>query len=345
MNDYPNYINNEMMLEELLSRPTPQLIEMMKKIDGDFIFLGVAGKLGISMVRMAKRACEEAGVEKRIIGVSRFSTSESIRFLEGNGIETIKGDLLNSEFINELPDIKNVVFLAGMKFGTEGNESVTWAMNSYLPGLVAEKYKNSIIVALSTGCVYPMVDVKSSGSLESDTPDPIGEYAQSCLGRERLFEYGSIKNGTPVALIRLNYAVEMRYGVLVDIALKVYNGEAVDLAMGYANVIWQADANSQILLSFQYCQSPARPFNVTGEETLSIRKIAVEFGKLMNKKVEFVGLESQTALLANPTESNKLLGIPQVQLSTVLKWTAKWIEKGNRILGKPTHFEVRDGKY
>ena len=345
MQNYPEYIKDENTLEELLSRPTPELAEVMKTINGDIIFLGVAGKLGISMARMAKRACEEAGIPKRIVGVSRFSSQDARTYLEESKIDTIKGDLLNQEFINSLPDIKNVIYLAGMKFGTDGKESFTWAMNSFLPGLVAEKYKNSRIVALSTGCVYPLVDVNSSGSLETDMPDPVGEYAQSCLGRERLFEYGSIKYGTPVALIRLNYAVEMRYGVLVDIALKVYNGEAVDLTMGYANVIWQGDANEQVLQALKLCKSPAKPLNITGEKVISVREIAAEFGKLMGKKERFSGQEAAGALLVNPAESYKLLGEPKIQIQQIIKWTAKWIESGNRLLGKPTHFEVRDGKY
>ena len=345
MQNYPEYIKDENTLEELLSRPTPELIEVIKEIDGDIIFLGVAGKLGVSMARMAKRACKEAGISKKIIGVSRF-TSEDLRlYLEENGIETIKGDLLNQEFINSLPDIKNVIYLAGMKFGTEGKEAFTWAMNSFLPGLIAEKYKNSRIAALSTGCVYPLADVKAGGSKESDKTDPVGEYAQSCLGRERLFEYGSIKYGTPVTLIRLNYAVEMRYGVLVDIALKVYNEQPVDLTMGYVNVIWQGDANEQILRSLKLCRSPAKPINITGKKIIPVRDIAAEFGNLMNKQVQFISKEAETALLADPAEAYKLFGEPKIQLRQIIKWTDRWIEDGKRLLGKPTHFEVRNGKY
>src|SRR5690606_28601073 len=268
--DYPKYFRDENELEEALSRPTSDLVAMFKALEGDVILLGVAGKMGVSMARMARRACDMAGIEKRIIGVSRFSDREQQTFLEESGVETIKGDLLDRDFLDSLPEVDNVIYLVGTKFGTDGNESLTWAMNSFLPGLVAQKYKNSRIVAFSTGCVYPLVDITSGGSKETDSPEPVGEYAQSCLGRERLFEYGSIRNGTPVILIRLNYAVEMRYGVLVDIASKVYNQQPLDVTMGYANVIWQGDANEMILRSLQYCASPAMHLNISGTELISV---------------------------------------------------------------------------
>ncbi len=343
--DYPKNFANEKELEEALSRPTPELVDMMKELEGDFILLGVAGKMGVSMARMAKRACGEAGVQKRIIGVSRFSSPEQRTFLEESGVETIKGDLLDLDFIDSLPEVKNVIYLAGMKFGTEGNESATWAMNSFLPGLVVEKFKNSRIVAFSTGCVYPLVKIASGGSKESDSPEPVGEYSQSCLGRERLFEFGSIKNDTPVVLIRLNYAVEMRYGVLVDIATKVNNNETIDLTMGYANVIWQGDANEMILRTVRYCETPAKHLNISGSEVISIADIARQFGKIMDKEVKLTGVEADSALLVNVSQGHKLLGKPRVSLDQVLKWTADWVGNDHRLLGKPTHFEVRDGKY
>ncbi len=345
MSKYLEFYKNEMELEEALSRPTPALIEMMQELEGDIIILGVAGKMGVSMSRMAKRACIEAGIEKRIIGVSRFSLPEHRDFLEQSGIETIKGDLLNIDFINSLPEAQNVFYMAGMKFGTEGNESFTWAMNSYLPGLVVDKFRNSRIVAFSTGCVYPLAEVKSGGSKETDSPGPVGEYAQSCLGRERLFEFGSIKNDTPIVIIRLNYAVEMRYGVLVDIATKVYNEETIDLTMGYANVIWQGDANEMILRSIQYCSSPARHLNISGAELVSVAAVAQQLGLLMKKKVKLTGVASDSALLVNVTQGHSLLGKPQVALDQVIEWTAHWIRNDYRLLGKATHFEVRDGKY
>lgn len=345
MMDYPKNFANEKELEEALSRPTPELVDMMKELEGDFILLGVAGKMGVSMARMAKRACREAGVQKRIIGVSRFSSPEQLTFLEESGVETIKGDLLDLDFIDSLPEVKNVIYLAGMKFGTEGNESSTWAMNSFLPGLVVEKFKNSRIVAFSTGCVYPLVKIASGGSKESDSPEPVGEYSQSCLGRERLFEFGSIKNNTPVVLIRLNYAVEMRYGVLVDIATKVRDNETIDLTMGYANVIWQGDANEMILRTVRYCETPAKHLNISGSEVISIADIARQFGEIMDKEVKLTGVEADSALLVNVSQGHKLLGRPGVSLGQVLKWTANWVGNDHRLLGKPTHFEVRDGKY
>ena len=343
--DYPKYFKDENELEEALSRPTSNLVAMFRALEGDVILLGVAGKMGVSMARMAKRACNMAGIEKRIIGVSRFSEKEQQSFLEESDVETIKGDLLDQEFINSLPEVSNVIYLAGTKFGTGGNESFTWAMNSFLPGLVVQKFKNSRIVAFSTGCVYPLVDITSGGSRESDIPAPVGEYAQSCLGRERLFEYGSIKNGTPVILIRLNYAVEMRYGVLVDIASKVYNDETLDLTMGYANVIWQGDANEMILRSLQYCTSPAAHLNISGPELISVAEVAKKFGKIMGKEVRFKGVEANSALSVNVSKSIGLLGIPMVGLDQVIEWTAHWIGSEKRLLGKSTHFEVRDGKY
>ena len=345
MGNYPEYFKNENELEEALSMPTPEVIELVKNLKGDIIFLGVAGKMGVSMARMTKKACDIAGIKKRIIGVSRFSSEEQQLFLEKSGIEIFKGDLMDLEFISSLPEVENVYYLAGMKFGTDGNESLTWAMNSYLPGLVADKFKNSKIVAFSTGCVYPFVSYNSGGSKETDRTDPVGEYAQSCLGRERLFEFGSNKNQTPVSLIRLFYAVEMRYGVLVDIATKVYNEEPVDVTMGYANVIWQGDANAMILQTIKYCESPVNPINITGPELISIKETALKFGKLMNKKVTITGVENENALLGNAELSFKLFGKPKIALDKILVWTAKWIEGEKRLLGKPTHFEVRDGKY
>jgi nucleoside-diphosphate-sugar epimerase len=338
-------IKNEAELEKLLSHPDEETIEFFKRLDGDIIFLGIAGKIGPSLARMARHASDEAGVNKRIIGVSRFRNQDEKKQIGKSGIETIQGDLLDGKFLESLPKIKNVFFLAGMKFGSEENLSLTWAMNSYLPGLVAEHFKDSRIVAYSTGCVYSLVPVSSGGSSETDTPSPVGEYAQSCLGRERMFEYGSLKNQTPVTLIRLNYAVEMRYGVLVDIALKVKNNEPVDLSMGYFNVIWQGDANNMVLRSFELASSPATILNVSGPEILSVKNTALEFGKYFNTNVRFVGKEAPTALLNNPSKAVKLFGQPKVSVEQMIEWIADWLKNEQRLLGKPTHFEVRDGKY
>lgn len=345
MIEFPETIENEEQLEELLSRPTADVVELFKTLEGDIIFLGIAGKIGPSIARMAKRACDAAGVSKRLIGVSRFSNKQEKSLIENFGIETIAGDLLDSEFVKSLPKVKNVVFLAGMKFGSEGNISLTWAMNTYVPAMVAEHFRDSRIVAFSTGCVYPLVPVESDGSVESDKPIATGEYAQSCLGRERMFEYGSNKFGTLTALIRLNYSVEMRYGVLVDIATKVKNDQVVDLAMGYFNVIWQGDMNAMTLLCFWHCTSPANIINITGPETLSVREVALQFGKLFGKTPKFSGEEASTALLSNAALSHKLFGKPKVSPPAIIRWIASWIEHENRLLNKQTHFEVRDGKY
>jgi nucleoside-diphosphate-sugar epimerase len=338
-------ISNEEQLEEYLSRPTTETVEVFKNLDGDIIFLGIAGKIGPSLARMAKRACDESGVSKRIIGVSRFSNAEEKKLIESFGVETIQGDLLNIEFIAGLPKVKNVFFLAGMKFGSLENLSMTWAVNAFVPAMVAEHFKESRIVAFSTGCVYPLVSTNSGGSLETDIPEPLGEYAQSCLGRERMFEFGSNKYKTPVAIIRLNYAVELRYGVLVDIALKVKNNLPVDLSMGYFNVIWQGDANNFVLRSLLQTGCPAAILNITGEEILSVKEVALKFGKLFETRVEFKGTEAETALLSNAERAFGLFGKPAVSTNEIIEWIAIWLKEDKKLLGKPTHFEVRDGKY
>ncbi|MCF6361354.1 MAG: NAD(P)-dependent oxidoreductase [Cyclobacteriaceae bacterium] len=338
-------ITNEIELEDVLSTPSKELIKDIGNLKGDFLFLGVAGKMGISMAKMLKRAIDAAEGNNKIIGVARFSLPEQQDYLEQSGILTMKGDLMDQNFLKSLPDAAHVFYLAGQKFGTEGNESLTWAMNSYLPGLIAERFKNANIVAFSTGCVYPLVPVTTTGSKETDDADPIGEYAQSCLGRERLFEFGSKKYGTKVILIRLYYSVETRYGVLVDIASKVKSGLPIDVTMGYANVIWQTDANDMILRSLKYCNSPAEILNIAGTEVFSIREVAQKFANIMGKKVEFTGTESETALLGDGALSYARLGKPKVNLNQMIEWTASWMMDNGKTLGKPTHFEARDGKY
>lgn len=345
MTNLPEMIADEKHLEELLSTPSQATVEMFKELEGDIIFLGIAGKIGPSLANMAIRACELAGVKKRIIGVSRFSSLEELEFVKSLGVEVFKGDLLDRKFLESLPKVKNVFFLAGMKFGSEENKSLTWAMNTYLPALVAEYYKDSRIVAYSTGCVYPLVPVKSGGATEQDIPEPVGEYAQSCLGRERMFEYGSKIHDTPVALIRLNYAVEPRYGVLVDIAEKVRNHVEIDLSMGHLNVIWQGDANDQVLRSLAETKVPARVINITGEETLSVKAVAIAFGEIFQTPPKFVSEEATTALLSNSKLASDLFGKSIVPAKTIIEWTANWMKDGKKSLGKPTHFEVRDGKY
>lgn len=342
---YPGKISDEGQLEEFLSNPSPDVINMFSRLKGDIILLGVSGKIGPSLARMAKRASDQAGVKRRIVGVAKFEKVEQRNAFEHSGIETIAGNLLNPQFIKSLPAIGNVIFLAGMKFGSGDNLSLTWAVNTYLPALVAEHYKESRIVAFSTGCVYPLVPVEGHGSVESDMPYPVGEYAQSCLGRERMFEYACNQFKTNVCLIRLNYSVELRYGVLVDIALKVKNGIPVDLMMGHFNVIWQGDMNNFVLLSLEHCSSPAKVLNITGPDTLLVRDVASKFGKLFGIKPIFINKEASTALLSNSSLANSLFGNSEVSAGQVISWIAEWIKEGKKILSKPTHFEVRDGKY
>ena len=333
-------------LEEVLSAPGEELISQFAQLEGDIMFLGVSGKMGISMARMAKKALEASGNTKvKVIGVSRFSQPANQQLLESSGIKTIKGDLLDQNFVSQLPLAPNIYFLAGHKFGTEENESYTWAMNAYLPGLVANHFNDSRIVALSTGCVYPLVPVTSSGSRENGSVDPVGEYAQSCLGRERLFEFGSKAYGTHCILIRLNYAVEMRYGVLVDIASKIIEGKPIDLTMGHANVIWQREANDMILRSIGFTQSPAAKLNIAGPEIFSVREVAEKMGTLMDVESIFTGTEGTTALLSDGSAAYEMLGRPKIGLDKILGWTASWIKNNGMTLGKATHFEVRDGKY
>ena len=332
-------------LEDLLSEPNDGVVDTVRRLQGDVIVLGVGGKMGPSLARMVRRAADEAGKKTRVIGVSRFSSPHLPRQLEGWGVETITADLLDPDAVARLPDVPNVVYMAGMKFGTTGQQARTWAMNAVLPAFVARKYRGARIVAFSTGNVYPMVPVTSGGATEDVEPQPLGEYAQSCLGRERVFEHYSRTDKTPVALIRLNYAVEMRYGVLIDLAQRVGAGETIDLSMGNLNCVWQADANAMTIRAFDHVASPPLALNVTGPETLSVRNVCEELARLMGKPVAFSGTESPTAYLSNAGRSFRLFGYPRVPVQHVLRWTADWVTRGGESLGKPTHFETRDGKF
>lgn len=338
-------IENIDHLEDLISQPTEGVIETLGKLDGDIIILGAAGKMGPSLARMAKRASEAAGVKRRVVGVSRFSNENAESELKSFGIETVKCDLLDVEQVERLPDAENVVYMAGMKFGTTNQEAATWAVNSYLPGVVCRKYRNSRIVAFSTGNVYGLSPVCLGGSVETDPPNPTGEYAMSALGRERIFEYFSRSFGIPTAIIRLNYAVEMRYGVLVDLARKVWSGEPIDLSMGAVNVIWQADANAMALQAFGNAGSPPFILNVAGPEQLSVHRVALEFAELMNREPVFMGTECSDAFLSNGQLGHRLYGYPRVSAQQMIQWIADWVMRGGESLGKPTHFENRQGKY
>lgn len=332
-------------LERFLAEPSKELIEDFQSLEGDLIILGVGGKMGPSLAKLARRAADLSGVPRRIIGVSRFSRGNLRRELEEWGIETISADLLDAEQVEALPQVENVIYMVGHKFGTTGQEYLTWAMNIHVASLVAAKYRRSRIVAFSSGNIYPLVPVSSGGATEELPPDPVGEYAQSCLGRERLFEYFSRKHGTPLLLFRLNYAIDLRYGVLLDIALMVKEGRPVDLSMGNVNSIWQGDANEYALRSLKHCQSPPRVLNVTGPETVSVRWLAQQFGELLGVEPVFINEETSHCLLSNASQAHRLFGYPRVGLRQMIEWTARWVEQGGEILGKPTHFQERQGRF
>jgi len=338
-------ITTDAELEEVLSRPSDADAAAMAKLDGDLLVLGVGGKMGPSLVRRAQRAAEKAGVRKRIVAVARFSDKSLRDNLAADGIETVTSDLLEPGALAKLPDIPNVVFMAARKFGTTGSEDLTWAMNTFLPGLVAERYRHARIVAFSTGNVYPLRHVNEGGAVESTPVAPVSEYAQSALGRERMFEYGSRQWRTFAAILRLNYAIDLRYGVLLDIGTAVFERRPVDLRMALVNVIWQGDANSVCLRAFEHCQSPPLVLNLTGPETLSVRHLAEEFGRRFNLQPTFSSEEMPTALLSNAAKCHQLFGEPVVTVPEMLDWTAEWLSAGGSRLNKPTHFQVRDGKF
>jgi nucleoside-diphosphate-sugar epimerase len=328
-------------LEDFLSAPTPELEADLERADGDLLVLGVGGKMGPTLARMAKRAAPG----KRVIGVARFTEKGLKEKLEASGVECIACDLLERTAVERLPRAKNVVFMAGHKFGTAGQPSFTWAMNVAVPFVVAETWRESRIVAFSTACVYPFTDASGAGATEeTPTVPPPGDYANSCVGREQMFLHGSRRYGTPGRLVRLSYTIDMRYGVLHDVAQSVLAGRTIDLGMGYANVIWQGDANEQALRLLARCTAPATPLNVSGPKT-GVRWLAEEFGKRFSRKPVFSGEEANTAWLVDTTRAIKLLGAPRVPLARMIDWVADWVARGQPSLGKPTHFETRDGNY
>ena len=338
-------IHTEEDLEERLSRPTDADSAALAAMEGDLLILGAGGKMGPSLARLARRSAEKAGISKRIVAVARFTNQNLITQLNSSGIETISCDLLDPGILAELPDAPNVIFMAARKFGTTGSEHLTWAMNTYLPGLVAERYRESRIVTFSTGNVYGLSLAEHGGAVEITPVAPEGEYAQSALGRERMFEYASHTWGTPVTILRLNYAIDLRYGVLLDIGSAVFERRPIDLRMGLVNVIWQRDANSVCLRSLNLCSSPPTVLNLTGPETLSVRYIAQQFAKLFGIEPVFTGEEAGSALLNNAAKAHQLFGYPSVTPADMIEWTANWIGRGGPTLDKPTHFSVRDGKF
>lgn len=332
-------------LEDLLSEPSLALVAAFSQLRGDLLLLGVGGKMGPYLAHLAKRASDLAGTPRRIIGVSRFGNREQESRLRASGIETIRADLLDASQVAKLPEAPQVILMAGMKFGSSGQESLTWAMNTHLPSIICQRYARSNLIVFSTGNVYGLAPVFSGGSRETDPPNPVGEYAMSCLGRERICEYLSRSQGTPMAFIRLNYASEVRYGVLADLAHKVWAGEAIDLAMGHFNTIWLGDANAMALQALACVSSPPRVLNVTGPELLSVRTVCEQLAKHMGKAVHFIGAESGNALLNNAQLAHQLFGFPRISAEQMIRWTADWVMRGQPSLGKPTHFESRSGKF
>ena len=346
MNPLPARFEDVAHLEEVMSEPTPALEADLARIDGDIMVLGVGGKMGPTLARMARRAAPG----RRVIGVARFSDRTLKAGLQAQGVECIECDLLDRAALARLPNaaegVRNLVFMAGHKFGAADQPSLTWMMNAGVPALVAETFRDTRTVVFSTACVYPFVAVDGPGADESvpATPPP-GDYANSCVGRERLFEYGSRRWGTPGRLVRLSYAIDMRYGVLHDVASAVFSGQPLDLTMGHADVIWQGDANEQALRLLAHCTSPTTPINITGPRHTSVRWLAAEFGRRFGRAPVLSGNESPTAWLLDTGAAQRLMGPPRVALETLIDWTADWVQRGGPSLGKPTHFSTRDGKY
>jgi nucleoside-diphosphate-sugar epimerase len=341
----PDQILSEEHLEDLLSEPSPPASEALKTLDSDLLILGVGGKMGPTLARMAARILTGLGSGRRVYGVARFSQPDLRDKLEAWGVKTIPCDLLDRAQLADLPASRNVIFMAGQKFGTTGNPAFTWIANIYMPALVAERFSRARIVVFSTGNVYPLSPVVQGGSREEDALEPVGEYANSCLGRERIFEHFSQTHGLRCAIMRLNYAIDLRYGVLLDTAQKVKAGQPIDLTMGAANVIWQGDANAQALALLPHCATPPFVLNVTGPEMVSIRRLAERFGGLLGVKPSFVGQEAGTALLSNAAKAQQMFGYPRVSLDQMIAWTADWVNRGGPTLDKPTHFETRDGRF
>lgn len=332
-------------LEEKYTRPSDALMRDIHELEGDIMLLGIGGKMGVSMGRLLVEALHKIGKNNQVYGVSRFSDSAAKKQVEASGVIPIACDLLNDDELQALPEVPNIIYLAGHKFGTAGNEDFTWAMNTYLPGRVAEKFRKSNIVAFSSGNVLPFVKLQEGGADEGILPEPIGEYAQSCLGRERIFQYFSKKNGTPMLIYRLNYAVDFRYGVIMEIAKAVLHGKAIDLRTENVNVIWQSDANEIAIRSLLHCSSPAKLLNVTGPETLSTRWVAKEFGEIFNREPIFQFEAEGTALLNNASECHRLFGYPKVSIREIIDITGNWLLNGGDEFGKSTHFQERGGQF
>jgi nucleoside-diphosphate-sugar epimerase len=345
MNAQPEIIKDEAQLDSVLTQPSEALCGFIKQISSPLVILGAGGKMGPTLAVLAKHAADIAGHPLEVIAISRYANAATRQWLENNGVQTRTADLLDHNQWTDLPNSENVIYLVGQKFGTEANPGLTWAMNTLVPSYAANRYRSARIVALSTGCVYPLVPVDSGGATENSPLDPPGEYAAACLARERLFEHHTTQHQTPLTLVRLNYAIDLRYGVLHDIAQKIYLDQPIDLSMGHFNCIWQGDANERIIRSLGLCPPSPNILNLTAPGTQSVRSVAEKLGQLLEREPIFTGTESSTAWLNNPARATELFGEPETKLDTMLKWTAHWVKSEGRSLGKPTHFEVRDGKY
>ena len=332
-------------IEDVMTEPSAGLIEQFSCSDGGTAILGAGGKMGPTLATMAAKASQRPGGRNGLFAVSRFSDEIAVKSIESAGVTAIRCDLLDRQALAALPDAANVVFMAGRKFGSTGAEDLTWALNTYLPALVAERYRDARIVVFSTGNVYPFTTATGRGADESTPPNPVGEYAQSCLGRERIFEHFSRINGTEVMIVRLNYSIDVRYGVLVDICTKVMRGEPVDVSMGHVNVIWQGDACDYALRCLDIASSPPRILNVAGPENLSVRWIAEQFAEHFGLEPNLTGEASSTALLSDSSRCGKLFGPPRVSVEQMIHWVAEWLRRGGATLKKPTRFEVRDGRF
>lgn len=325
--------------------PGQALIDRLRDTDGDLVVLGAAGKMGVSLARMAASALHALPGGRRVHAVSRFSDPAARAELDAAGVHTVPADLLDPDSLRGLPEAANVVYMVGRKFGTGTDAALTWMVNTYLPALVAQRYRDARIVAFSSGNVYPLLPLVSGGADESTAADPVGEYAQSCLGRERILEHHSRSQGTPMAIIRLNYAIDCRYGVLTDLARTIQDGEPVARETGAVNVIWQGDANRYALSALTLADSPPLVLNVTGPETASVGWLAAELGRRLQRTPRLTGVEADTALLSNAARCFALFGYPQVSLYQMLDWTVDWLVGGGPLLDKPTHFSERRGNF
>jgi nucleoside-diphosphate-sugar epimerase len=341
----PEFIGSEAELDDLLTQPSAALIEVVKRFSSPLVILGAGGKMGPTLAVRARRAAEAAGQRLDILAVSRFSNPQAQAWLEARGVKTISCDLLDAASLMRLPEAENLIYLIGQKFGTEQNPAATWAINTLVPTRVCERYPRARIVALSTGNVYPLTEVPRGGSQETDSLTPLGEYANAAVGRERIFEFHAQRAGTPVAILRLNYAVELRYGVLLDIAHKVHRGAPIVLANGWFNCIWQGDANDMILRALPLAALPPSVWNLCRPEMYAVREMAIRLGELLGRPPHFTGAETATALLSNAAKLCAVLGPPELPIETLLAWTAAWVKQGGRSLNKPTQFESRDGRY